>query len=261
MSVHKSLTNTSNSCFTCVCVQIRPWKRCPSDQVSPSGFTLLSCSDAQLCVASAKPGANGQISAMYTYWDAPLQGNVKFRDVCCKVYELDLSENESLMPFDLKQTFAACPNLLRLNLKNCGNVLSDLDGLYAIAANCSKLRVLNLMGICQVESVETLWRILARMSNLKVLSLSAELLLQQGLDIPVPELSTIHIDGETGIDENLIFLACLTSLKVFCLDGCCELQQVSLRQLLHAYSKLTHLSLETAGRLVLPANSPCYNTL
>ena len=65
-------------------------------QISPSGVTLLSCSDLQLTVASAKPGANEMISGKYL--NATLQGNVKFSDVCCKVYELDLSGNKSLVP-------------------------------------------------------------------------------------------------------------------------------------------------------------------
>ena len=229
-------------------------------QISPSGVTLLSCSDLQLTVASAKPGASEMISGKYL--NATLQGNVKFSDVCCKVYELDLSGNKSLVPFDLQQTFAACPNLLHLNLHDCEGVLSDLDGLHAIATNCLKLRVLNLSGSRRVESVERLWRIFASMSNLKVLSLFLELLPQQGLIIPgpLPQLTAISVHGEFSETQNsddiLVFLARMTSLEVLKLDAWCEILRYQFHPLLQACSELTHLYLGlSCMKLILPTNT------
>ena len=221
-------------------------------QISPSGVTLLSCPEMQLSVASVKPGTNGMISAKY--FDATLEGSIKFANICCKVCELDLNGHRSLTPVDLQQTFAACPNLLRLNLCRCEGVLSDLDGLHAIATNCLKLQVLNLSGSHQVESVERLWRIFASMSNLKVLSLSLELLPQQGLIIPgpLPQLTAISVYGECSetqsSDDLLVFLSRMTSLKVLSLGQWGEIHQ--LHPLLQ---QLTHLYLASCKKLFLPA--------
>ena len=228
-------------------------------QISPGGVVFFSCSDMQLSVASA---ANGMISVQYL--EAPMQGNFKFSDICCNVGELDLSGNDSLTPRDLQKTFAACPNLLCLSLSDCGMILSQLNGLDAIATSCLKLRALNLSDLHLVESVEKLWRILARMSSLKVLSLSSEFLPQQGLGISMPKLSTLSIHGRLGrvckLNDKVIFLASMTSLKVFELGIWCEIGQNSLCRLLQAHPKLTHLSLYF-DRLVLPANCVCYSTL
>lgn len=144
----------------------------------------------QLIVGSAKPGSDGVLSAKY--WDITVEGSVAFSDICTR---LDVSGS---LFSSLQETIAiSCPNLVNLNSQGCDTILSDLNGMRSIAASCLKLRVLNLLDLQQVESVEEFWVILASMSNLRVLHyLSSDLLIPSDLAVPLPKLTGIAIKGK-----------------------------------------------------------------
>ena len=229
-------------------------------QFSPEGIAPFFCSEKQLSVASAKPGTGDMVYAKY--WDETFHGNVVFSDICSGLSELDVSGCRSLSLSDLQ-----CPNLVRLDLESCGAVLSNLDGLHSVAVNCAKLRVLSLLDLHQVESLERLWTILASMSNLKVLYLSSDLLIQHvvpGHTIPVPRLTAISIDGKNGnqICNKLGFLVNISSLEILKLKELHEIQLSELSLLMRTYTNLTHLCLvSTRSKLTLPRDPACYSTL
>jgi len=57
----------------------------------------------------------------------------------------DLSFCYSLFPGHLEQIAIACPNLQRLNLRDCNCCLESVKGLKAIASHCRNLTGLNLL--------------------------------------------------------------------------------------------------------------------
>ena len=65
----------------------------------------------------------------------------------------------------LKRLAVVCPNLKRLNLEQCGDCLTSLQGLRSIANYCHNLQGLNLMRISAnfVENHIQLWEILSDM--------------------------------------------------------------------------------------------------
>ena len=79
----------------------------------------------------------------------------------------------SFLPADLEQLAMVCPNLQRLKLSTCRQVLESLQGLRAIANHCQDLQGLSIMGISvtQLESQIQLWEIL---STLKLTHLTAD---------------------------------------------------------------------------------------
>ena len=228
------------------------------------GIGLLCCPDLQLCFAGPNP-EKFQIFAKYHH--LALQGNVDFSKVCSKLGELDLSGNDSLLPSDLQETFAvSCPNLLQLNLQSCGSVLSDLSGLRSIATNCLRLQVLNLLDLDEVESLHELWVILASMSNLKVLYVSSELLVQPDVDIPVPKFTAISTESFADdnhfndcVSNKLSYIASIASPEIIKLNS--RRAKISLSA--PAFSNLTHLYLKTdvGWALNLPTDPACYESL
>ena len=234
---------------------------------SSSGITPLYCSDMQLIVASEKPGSDEVVSAKY--WDISMEGSVAFSDICNKLSKLDVSGFKNPLSSGLQEVIAvSCPNLVSLNLQSCTTILSDLSGMKSIADNCLKLRVLNLLDLHLVESLEGLWVILASMSNLRVLYLSSDLLVPPDLDVPLPKLTAIAIKGDNDSDNNEInprvnnLVYSMASLEIIKLiDLYADLFSDSLLPLC-TYSNLTHLYLKTKGRmLVLPTDPACYESL
>jgi len=75
----------------------------------------------------------------------------------------DLSSCHSLFPGHLEQIAIACPNLQRLNLRDCSRCLESVKGLKTIASHRRNLTGLNLLHIPNVEDHILLWEILSDM--------------------------------------------------------------------------------------------------
>ena len=77
---------------------------------------------------------------------------------------------------DLSTISECCPNLMCLNISHCRNALRDLSGLADIGQKCLQLKSLNIKFIFIVESVPTLWEIVASMKKLRHLAMDEPLL-------------------------------------------------------------------------------------
>ena len=96
----------------------------------------------------------------------------KLCDLNC-VTDFDLSHSSLLHSGHLEQLAVGCPNLQRLNLRNCSGSLGSLQGLQAIASHCHYLQGLNIGGICftKVQDHILLWDIL---NDMMLIHLAAE---------------------------------------------------------------------------------------
>ena len=100
--------------------------------------------------------------------------DIRLRDLSCATH-VDFSGFQSFYSSQLEQLALACPNLQRLNLRDCYYSLKCLQGLQAIASHCHNLQGLNLLGIHMVPKDEDriqLWEIL---SGLKLTYLAVQL--------------------------------------------------------------------------------------
>ena len=149
------------------------------------------------------------------------------------------------------------PNLIHLDLGY--SCLTDLKGLAAISRCCLQLSVLKLLDIFwRIESFETeLWSILARMRNLKVLSMDSSLIVDP---VAMPGLIAIDIAGEGAGNEQFVwgFLKQMPFLQILRFKQYCDKDCMEISNVLH--SNLTHISL-CGDCLLLPTVPSCYANL
>lgn len=231
--------------------------------------TLAVTQPMELIPIADTPGSKEFSAASYNCYHKGIKGNIDLRDILCDTLTvLQLSGASGLTSDMLVELTGALPNLVHLDLSRCDNVLSDLSGLAAVSTSCSKLKVLNLLGIERAESLEKLWKILETIVNLRFLSVQASLILEESDPILImPSLTAIKIRGSylsRNTELILTFLTQMSSLEIVRLE---YLPPVNVfhgfSRLLHASANLTHLyiSKRPGNKLTLPSDPSCYANL
>lgn len=146
-----------------------------------------------IVLSADAPGLDNSSACVAEYYinDAGGDIDIEFRDIYATLTVLRL-HLDKLNQF--VEMVSMLPNLVHLDLQGSDNVLTDLAGLDTVSRCCRKLKVLSLFGITHqtIESVDKLWRILAKMSNLKVLVIDYSLIVDP---VPMPGLTAINVCG------------------------------------------------------------------
>ena len=190
---------------------------------------------------------------------------IAIHDVRDTLTQLQLTYASFLTSGMLAELTGVLPGLVHLDISGC-DVLSDLGCLAAVSANCPRLKVLSLLEIWRAESLEKLWRILATMVNLRILSIPAFLLPTTSDPIPTPCLTAIRIHGRRFSPHHntelvLAFLGQMSSLEIFWFQ---DVPPVTVfrgfSNLLCSCPNLTHLyiSKRPGNKLTLPTDPSCY---
>ena len=179
----------------------------------------------------------------------------KFSDVYHSLKALYISLYRCPISNKLFEMSTLLPNLIHLDLGN--SLLTDLKGLAAVSRCCLQLSVLKLLcTFWKIESFETeLWSILARMRNLKVLSMDSSLIVDP---VTMPGLTAIDIAGGGAGNEQFVlgFLKQMPFLQILCFEvQYCDKVCMDFSNVLH--SNLTHI----CDCLLLPTIPSCYANL
>lgn len=230
--------------------------------------TLPVTQPMELIATADTPGSKEFSAASYNCYYKGMKRNIMLCDILCDTLTVLRLDSASGLTSDLlTELTGVLPNLVHLDLSRCDDVLSDLSGLAAVSTSCPKLKVLSLLGIERVESLEKLWKILATNVNLRVLTVQASLILEKSDPIPMPSLTAIKISGNQwghNIEWILAFLAQMSTLEMLMFE---HLPPVTVfhgfSMLLHASTNLTHLyiSKRTGNKLTLPSDPSCYANL
>lgn len=238
-----------------------------------------------LSLAANPPGSKNFSAARCYYKSTGVHvKDVDFYEVCNMLTHLQLGyyyKDLHVVPVG--------PNLIHLELgvvqywSQSEGLFMDLSGLRrltTVSSNCPKLKVLRLKQVSHVPIVHCtdpvfkvqcteIWNILARMVNLKVLSIPVFMIPDTNIGpIPMPSLTDISIitsidifaygiNGEY-IERALDFLSSMPSLKVFNIAK--ESLNVDFSEFLHACPNLTHLGIYGSG-VTLPTDPSCYANL
>ena len=191
-------------------------------------------------------------------WESCSKNKFTVSDVYHSLKALYLSLYRRPISNKLFEMSMLLPNLIHLDLGY--SCLTDLKGLAAVCRCCLQLSVLKLLNIFwRIESFETeLWSILARMRNLKVLSMDSSLIVDP---VAMPGLTAIDIAGEGAGNEQFVlgFLKQMPFLQILCSEvQYCDKVCMDFSNVLH--SNLTHISL-CGGCLLLPTVPSCYANL
>ena len=128
------------------------------------------CSSCPASCSLVLSPSNDPVSAIVYKSGIPSPGlTVSFLPPSIKY--LSLAGLKELSSTDLTLLSESCPNLVCFDMSGCENALLNLQGLADISSNCSGLVALNLKGIHKVESVASLWEVLAVMKKLRHLAL------------------------------------------------------------------------------------------
>ena len=159
--------------------------------VSPSSpdSPVLALCNGKFCV----PGEE-YISATYLVNErmSPFPGN-SLPFLPPTIESLCLAGLDHLTSTDLSNISKCCPNLRCLNIRRCLKALLSLSGLADIGESCLQLTSLNIKFISEVESVATLWDVLASMKKLRHLAMDDKSLLSSAL--PCDNHSLSHVSG------------------------------------------------------------------
>ncbi|XP_064385709.1 uncharacterized protein LOC135334462 [Halichondria panicea] len=128
------------------------------------------CSSCRASYSLVLSPSNDPVSATVYKSSIPSPGlTVSFLPPSIKY--LSLAGLKELSSTDLTLLSESCPNLICFDMSGCENALLNLQGLADISSNCSGLAALNLKRIHKVESVASLWEVLAVMKKLRHLAL------------------------------------------------------------------------------------------
>ncbi|XP_064385710.1 uncharacterized protein LOC135334463 isoform X1 [Halichondria panicea] len=128
------------------------------------------CSSCHASYSLVLSPSNDPVSAIVYKSGIPSPGlTVSFLPPSIKY--LSLAGLKELSSTDLTLLSESCPILVCFDISRCENVLLNLQGLADISSNCSGLVALNLKGIDKVESMASLWEVLAVMKKLRYLAL------------------------------------------------------------------------------------------
>ena len=142
---------------------------CPSSHESP----LLTLCNGRTCLSSEENCE--YVSATYhLFRGSSLPGN-SLPFLPPTIQSLCLDSLACLTSADLSSISECCPNLRCLNIKGCQKALLSLSGLADISEKCQLIN-LNIQSISNVESVATLWEVLASMRKLRHLAMNGRLL-------------------------------------------------------------------------------------
>ena len=114
------------------------------------------------------------------------------------IESLCLRRTEVLASTDLTLLSEMCPKLVSLDIQGCTNSLQNLLGLADISSNCAGLAALNIVGICNIESLSSLWEVLSSMRKLRYLSIGysfiTERRVDRGRDVSLARMNLFAID-------------------------------------------------------------------
>ena len=128
------------------------------------------CSSCHASYSLVLSPSNDPVSATVYKSGIPSPGlTVSFLPPSIK--SLCLAGLKELSSTDLTLLSESYPNLVCFDISGCENALLNLQGLADISSNCSGLVALNLKGIHKVESMASLWEVLAVMKKLRHLAL------------------------------------------------------------------------------------------
>ena len=100
------------------------------------------------------------------------------------IQSLWLADLAELTSADLSSISECCPNLMCLNISGCSKALLSLSGLADVSEKCVQLTSLNITSIIEVESVATLWEVLASMKKLRHLTVSGSSCFPERVEAP-----------------------------------------------------------------------------
>ena len=234
--------------------------------VSPSSpdSPVLALCNGKSCVPSEE-----YISA--TYFEnpyTPFPGN-SLPFLPPTIESLCLAGLGHLTSTDLSSISECCPNLRCLNISRCSKALLSLSGLADIGENCLQLTSLNIKFISEVESVATLWDVLASIKKLRHLAMDDKSLLSSARPFDIHSLS--HVSGHVKKMN-------LTAFEMHNNRDCLQLDillpafrwlrhlQISghvprLTQILPNIPNLAHFTLQNDYPVDVPSNPLCYPSL
>ena len=190
---------------------------CPTSPDSPQ----LALSKGMAC------GQDEFISAMYLrFLDHSFLTENSLPSLPSTIQSLNLAGLDELTSADLSSISECCPNLRCLNIKGCPKALLSLSGLADISEKCPLVTSLNIQSISEVESVATLWEVIAGMRKLRHLAMNEPLL------SPEPPLDEHSLSSIRSSVRKMSLTAFETSKSSLQLDI-----------LLPAFRWLTHLRL------------------
>ena len=125
--------------------------------VKLSDFGILELEDDLAVLTDCQFGGRTVCMVRYEYENVASKwktsDHIRLNSLGCTT-DFDIAEQHLFHSGHLKQLTITCPNLQRLNLRNCHDCLQSLlQGLQAIASHCHNLQGLNLLGI-HVSGVE-----------------------------------------------------------------------------------------------------------
>ena len=169
---------------------------CPS---SPDSPMLILC-DGRTCVSGEE--SCDYISATYVEyrWSSPLP-STSLPLLPPTIQSLWLAKLAELTSADLSSISECCPNLMCLNISGCSKALLSLSGLADVSEKCAQLTSLNIMSIIEVESVATLWEVLASMKKLRHLAVSRSFCFPERVEAP-KNAKGAHVSHILPFDEH-----------------------------------------------------------
>ena len=151
---------------------------CPSSHESP----LLTLCNGRTCLSSEENCE--YVSATYNWFKGSSLSRNSLPCLPSTIQSLCLARLACLTSADLSSISECCPNLRCLNIKGCEKALLSLSGLADISEKCLQMTSLNVQWISEVESVATLWEVLASMRKLRHLAISRSLCFPERVEAP-----------------------------------------------------------------------------
>ena len=256
---------------------------CPS---SPDSPMLILC-NGRTCVSSEE--SCDYISATYVEyrWSSPLP-STSLPLLPPTIQSLCLAKLAELTSADLSSISECCPNLMCLNIRGCSKALLSLSGLADVSEKCAQLTSLNITSIIEVESVATLWEVLASMKKLRHLAMSGLCCFPERVEAPknakgarvshiLPfdehslsrvrksvarmSLTAFEVSFSHDITYPLqleIFSPAFQRLNHLYINGCAP---CNLTNVLPNMPYLSHLALTSRSTITLPTDVHCYCSL
>ncbi len=177
----------------------------------PNVEQLVTCPTASVCSSAShssdlilsrgNSSSQDPVSAT-VYGSRGLSRGIAVSFLPSSIESLCLTGAEKLSSADLTLLSELCPKLVCLDIQHCRDALLSLLGLADISSNCVGLAALNIVGICNIESLSSLWEVLSRMRKLRYLSIGYSFITERRVDVRCQDVTQMNLFAIDIISHN-----------------------------------------------------------